>query len=236
MASDSADAPRGERTRQRILETALEMFRERGYEGTTMRAIAERAGVAPSNAYYYFESKEHLIQAWYGESHAAHVAAVESRLATERTLAGRLRALIEARLDTSDPYHRFSAQLFRTAADPESPLNPFSESSREVRERAIALAARVVEGSNVKVPPDLGAELPRLVWMWEMGIILYWIHDRSPGRARSRRLARRTADLVARLVALASNPLLRPVRKAALATLAEIGSDGTADHAEDVEP
>src|SRR5438093_12676940 len=55
--------PKGEQTRAIILETALDLFRERGYEETTMRVIAERAGVALGNAYYYFRSKEHLIQA-----------------------------------------------------------------------------------------------------------------------------------------------------------------------------
>ena len=67
-ATESGDQPtpparraRGEQTRQLILETALRLFRERGYAETTMRAIAKEAGVAVGNAYYYFDSKEHLI-------------------------------------------------------------------------------------------------------------------------------------------------------------------------------
>ena len=227
---DTARQTKGDRTRALILETALELFRERGYDDTTMRAIADRAGVAVGNAYYYFRSKEHLIQAYYERSLADHLTAVEGALQRERTLAGRLRALILTRLDTAEPYHRFAAQLFRTAADPESPLNPFSEASRETRERAIALTARVIDGANVKVPADLRAELPRLVWMWEMGIVLHWIHDRSPGRRRTRRLARRSADLIARVISLASNPLLLPVRKAVLALLVDLDKDSEDDN------
>jgi AcrR family transcriptional regulator len=45
---------KGDQTKALILETALEMFRERGYEQTTMRAIADKAGVSLGNAYYYF--------------------------------------------------------------------------------------------------------------------------------------------------------------------------------------
>ena len=41
----------------------MRLFRENGYEATTMRAIAKEAGVATGNAYYYFGSKEELIQA-----------------------------------------------------------------------------------------------------------------------------------------------------------------------------
>jgi AcrR family transcriptional regulator len=53
---------KGEQTRAAIAEAALRMFREQGYEATTMRAIAKEVGVATGNAYYYFDSKEELIQ------------------------------------------------------------------------------------------------------------------------------------------------------------------------------
>ena len=41
---------KGDQTKALILETALEMFRERGYDETTMRAIAQKAGVSLGNA------------------------------------------------------------------------------------------------------------------------------------------------------------------------------------------
>jgi AcrR family transcriptional regulator len=53
---------KGDQTKALILETALEMFRERGYDETTMRAVAQKAGVSLGNAYYYFHSKEYLIR------------------------------------------------------------------------------------------------------------------------------------------------------------------------------
>jgi AcrR family transcriptional regulator len=49
---------KGEQTRRVIAEAALRLFREHGYEATTMRAIATEAGVATGNAYYYFGSCE----------------------------------------------------------------------------------------------------------------------------------------------------------------------------------
>jgi transposase-like protein len=45
---------KGEQTRRAIAEAALRLFREQGYEATTMRAIAKEAGVATGNAYYYW--------------------------------------------------------------------------------------------------------------------------------------------------------------------------------------
>jgi AcrR family transcriptional regulator len=218
----AAPTARGEETRTRIVETALRLFRERGYDETTMRLIAEEAGVALGNAYYYFRSKDHLIQEYYARSHEEHERASEPALSTETDFKKRLRAVMHARVDVSEPYHRFAAALFRTAADPENPLSPFNEASRPVRERSTALLARVVDGSKLKVPDDLRAELPRLLWLYEMGIVLFWIHDRSPERRRTRRLVDRSVDLVARLVALASNPLLRPVRRTALRMVKEV--------------
>ncbi|CAM5596768.1 hypothetical protein STENM327S_00912 [Streptomyces tendae] len=43
----------------------MRLFQERGYDRTTMRVIAQEAGVSVGNAYYYFAGKEHLIQGFY---------------------------------------------------------------------------------------------------------------------------------------------------------------------------
>lgn len=223
----AAGRSKGEETRARILETALALFLERGYEQTTMRAIAEEAGVAVGNAYYYFASKEHLIQAFYGRTHEEHVAAARLILDGGGTLRDRLLAVMHAKLDTIEPYHRFAGVLFRTAADPASPLHPLSDESAPVRDEATAVFAAVVEGSTTRVPDDLRAELPRLLWLYHMGVILYWIHDRSDGRARSRRLVELSVDLIAGLVSLAGNPLLRPVRRSVLRLIAETKGEAT---------
>src|SRR5947207_4583094 len=104
--------PKGARTRAAILEAALALFDQRGYEETTMRAIAERAGVALGNAYYYFRSKEHLIQAFYGRTHEEHLVASTPILEKQRTLKARLLGVMHAKLETIEPYHQFSGILF----------------------------------------------------------------------------------------------------------------------------
>jgi hypothetical protein len=104
-------------------------------------------------------------------------------------------------------------------------LHPFSPESAPVRDASIALMARVLDGSRLKVPADLRVELPYLLWLHLMGIVLFWIHDESPGRRRSYRLVERTTEIVARLVTLASNPLLFPLRKSALKLLRELRVD-----------
>jgi AcrR family transcriptional regulator len=54
---------RGEDTRRRILETALDLFAAQGYAGTSTRQIAERAGVNLPAIQYYFGNKEGLYRA-----------------------------------------------------------------------------------------------------------------------------------------------------------------------------
>ncbi|HEY3131895.1 MAG TPA: TetR family transcriptional regulator [Acidobacteriota bacterium] len=213
---------KGEQTRALILETALELFRERGYDDTTMRAIAERAGFALGNAYYYFGSKEHLVQGFYARVHRDQLAACQPVLEKERGLKARLLGVLDAVLITIEPYHRFAGTLFKSAADPQSPLNPFSRESEPVRLESISLFAEVLENSNVKVPSDLKAELPYLLWLYHMGIVLFWIHDNSPGQSRTRRLMELTADLVVKLIKLASSPLMRPLRQTTLRLLATL--------------
>lgn len=50
-----------------LIEAAADEARENGYEGTTVRGAARRAGVAPATAYSYFASKDHLLAEvlWY---------------------------------------------------------------------------------------------------------------------------------------------------------------------------
>jgi AcrR family transcriptional regulator len=218
----SAKTQKGDQTKSLILETALEIFEERGYEKTTMRAIAEKAKVSLGNAYYYFPSKEHLIQDFYHRTHELHLAASVPALEGIKTLKSRLLTVMRLKIETIEPYHEFAGILFKTAANPHSPLNPFSDESDRVRQESTALFAQVIDGAKTRVPKDLRQELPFLLWVYHMGIILFWIHDRSPKHRRTLRLVDHSVDLLDKLISLASIPLLRPLRRQALRLIAEV--------------
>jgi AcrR family transcriptional regulator len=217
---------KGERTRDRILEVALELFRERGYEATTMRTIAAAAGVSLGSSYYYFPSKEHLVQGFYEGMHVGLVEATREALTGERDLKARLRLVMRARLDVVAPYHAVSGTLFRTAADPHSPLNPFSEASGPTRRESIAFLKEVVDGSDARIPKDVAPTLPHLLWLYELGLILFWVHDRSGGRRRSYELADDSVDAIVRLLALAHLPVLRTVRRQILKWVSSVIEEG----------
>ncbi|MDN3353454.1 TetR/AcrR family transcriptional regulator [Actinomadura sp. DC4] len=80
-----------EQSQQRILEAALMAFAERGYEGTTIAQIAERAGVARGLVSYYFPAKEQLLQALLGQALAGFLALTdpaEDEITPDQRLAG----------------------------------------------------------------------------------------------------------------------------------------------------
>src|SRR6266446_1950041 len=231
---ESTKTPKGEQTKALILNSALELLRDLGYEKTTMRAIAKKAGVSLGNAYHYFGSKDHLIQAFYYRTHEEHLRASLPALRKESSLRTRLLAVIRLKIDTLEPYHEFAGVLFQTAADPHSPLNPFAPAAAPVRRDSIKLFEDVVAQSQARISNDLRAELPYLLWLYHMGIILFWIHDSSRKCARTYRLIDQTVDLLDKLISLASNPLMRPVRKKALRLVAELRDELTPDSSDDV--
>ena len=56
----TTQTPRGD-TRARILDIALELFAEHGYEKTSLREIADRLGVTKAALYYHFRTKEDIL-------------------------------------------------------------------------------------------------------------------------------------------------------------------------------
>ena len=209
---EPSTSTKGEQTRQRIVDTALRLFRECGYEATTMRTIAREAGLSVGNAYYYFPSKQHLVQAYYDQAQELHAAAARPVLDRETDFERRLYAVLRARVDTMQADKHFAVGFFRFAADPLSPLSPFSAESAHARALSIALYAEAARGAQgVKMPPELRDALPELLWLCQMGVVLFWVHDASPDSAKTYALVDRTVPLVVKLIGLARYRLLRGI-------------------------
>jgi AcrR family transcriptional regulator len=63
IAEETVKLTKGERTAQRILDVAEELFAERGYDGTSLRQIADRAGIKQPGLYNHFAGKQALYEA-----------------------------------------------------------------------------------------------------------------------------------------------------------------------------
>ena len=203
---------KSEETRERILEAALKLFHDRGFDSTTMRDIATKAGMATGAAYYYFDSKDAIVLAFYDRARTEMGPLLESALTETRDLQGKLRRVIQVKLDYFAASRNLLSALSRYTS-PDHPLSPFSSQTRDIREADIHIFERALETSRTRIPEDLRPHLPRLLWMYQMGIILFWIGDPSSGQKKTQALLDRSLQLVTRLIGLAGLPLTRPLRR-----------------------
>ena len=79
--------------RRRILEAARACFGEAGFQGATVGAIAERAGVSNGLLYQFFQSKEHLFEVVLGETIQDWVRAMVPQRAEDETAAAALEGM-----------------------------------------------------------------------------------------------------------------------------------------------
>lgn len=212
MKTPEKSPTKSDLTRARILDAAIGLFRRQGFESTTMREIAAEAGVALGAAYYYFESKNAIVLAFYDRSRREMAPLLEDALASSRDLRKRLQAVIEVKLTYFTPNRDILAAL-AGRTDPADALSPFSAQTREIRDADIEVFARAVAGSRTRISPDLAGHLPPLLWLYQMGIILFWIYDHSPDQRRTHTLLDSSLDLIAGLIKSSSLPLLAPFRR-----------------------
>jgi AcrR family transcriptional regulator len=193
-------------TRTLIVDTALRLFEERGYAGTTMRAIATEAGLSPSNAYYWFASKDQLVQEFYLRIQVAHRERSAEALAAGGTLAERLRAVEDAFFEVIGPYHGFGTAFVGTAITPGATVSPFSEESSEARELSRGIFRDAVEGASPAVPTKLVPVLTDLLWLAHLSITLFWVIDTSPDQERTHQLVDRSIPVLTSAVRVARLP------------------------------
>jgi AcrR family transcriptional regulator len=210
---------KAEETRERIVDAALQLFREQGFDETTMRDIAKEAHVATGAAYYYFRSKEELVMAFYARTAQEAQTLMPAVLSRSTDLRKRLHGAIDLKLSQFAEHRRLLIALLRIGIDPKHPLSPFGKETRPMRDESIGDFRSALEGSNVKVPKELQGELPRLLWLYQMGIILFWIFDETPGQLKTEKLLDGSLDLIVRLIRLSSLPLMGPLRRRLLNTL-----------------
>jgi AcrR family transcriptional regulator len=196
-------------TRAKITETAMESFRERGYDQTTIRLIADEAGISVGNAYYYFPTKNHLVQELYRRVQGDHLERVRAAFGSSTEIAKRLEVALLCGLDSTGPYHDSAAGFLAAAVAPTSAVSPFGPDAAEPRAMAIQVFQEVVDGCTNAIPAELKRQLPELLWLAYMGLTLFWVYDNSEGQSKSRALARGASKLFGTVLPLARLPFAR---------------------------
>jgi AcrR family transcriptional regulator len=207
---------KAEETGLRILEAALELFRQEGFDSTTMRDIARKAEVATGAAYYYYPSKDAIVLEFYRRSGEQMQSKIAAALEPQTTLESRLRELIRVKLDHFAPNRSVLRALLRNGADPQHPLSPFSSETKQIRDADIAWFGRILTDCGTRIPRDLEPHLPGTLWLFQMGVILFWVIDDSPAQVRTTKLLETASRNVASLIKVSGLPFMRPLRKTAL--------------------
>ncbi len=210
---------KAEATRALILEAALDQFREKGFDASTMQEIADRAGVAKSAAYYYFPSKEAIINAYYESIQSQQELLCAEAFATMSKLRDRLGVVMFSKLDLAKRDRRLLGIVFRYTGEPEHPLSCLGREQAPMRKRATEVFRNAI--AMEKLPQDLQELLPIALWSLQMGLLVLFLYDNSPNQRRTRRLADGALDLTVKLLALTKLPVLRPVRTRVLTLLRE---------------
>ncbi|MCK0153913.1 TetR/AcrR family transcriptional regulator [Alcanivorax sp. S6407] len=89
------DSPRG-----RLLSAAAHLFRDKGFDRTTVRDIAAAVGIQSGSIFHHFKTKEDILYAVMEEVIHFNTARLQQAVASESTAEGQLRALIRAELQS----------------------------------------------------------------------------------------------------------------------------------------
>jgi AcrR family transcriptional regulator len=207
---------KAQETQRRILTNALTLFREKGFDNTSMRDIAEAADVAVGASYYYYNTKEELVLAYYEDACSRDNEFAELLVTRVTGFKERFSLFLQYKVTQLSENRCFMNILARSAANPEDPLSPFSPQTKHIRNDAMDLLTNLITGSDLKAAEKFKPYLPGLLWLHMMGTIFFWIHDRSKGQAVTNKVIEFSVSLVSQLLWLSSLPLTDPINKIAL--------------------
>ena len=173
-----------EAIRKRIVTAALSLFQTKGFDATTTKAIARKAGIAEGTVFNYFKTKEDIALYFFEQEVDQAMAAVrENPRLRKAPLEEKLFTLVHSQLEFLAPYERFIGAALIHALKPASPLGPFSHRAQELRHRYLGFVEELIEES---IPKHRHSPLtflaPEVFWIYYLGALLYWLYDSSEGK------------------------------------------------------
>lgn len=185
---------KGERTRERLYQTAIELFLSRGYEATTMREIAEAAECSLGLTYRYFRSKDDIVLALYRRSTLETGAAAESL--PRSVLSARFAVLMRAKIDEVQPYRALLQSIMGAAMSPQHPIGVLGEHTSDIRALAQNAFLHAVTGATDAPNHQQARELGTLLYAAHLGILLFWLYDKTPNQRATDEIIRFAVDML----------------------------------------
>lgn len=170
---------RGVERRQEILDRAIEVFRERGADGTSLRRIAESIGVSHAALLHYFDSREQLLVAVY--AHAAAKRAEEEAAHPVEPGVEEMIAAATANVEVPGFVQLYST-LVAAALEVDSGVGKEYFTSRFERLRAELGDIFRAQQAEGRIRDDVSADhLAALLIAASDGLQIQWLLDASVG-------------------------------------------------------
>jgi AcrR family transcriptional regulator len=199
--------PQGAAARERLYATAMQLIARHGYAATTLRDIAQEAGVSVGLLYRYFPSKQAVVIALYDElssEYARQAADLPPGRWRDRFIFA-----LRTSLDVLEP-HQVALRALTPVlvGDPDEGI--FSASTAFSRLRVQQVFEQAVVASSDAPKQPLAAALGRLLYLVHLTVLLWWLLDKSSNQ-------RATAALVSLIQQLLPSAALTlripPVRR-----------------------
>jgi AcrR family transcriptional regulator len=166
--------PKGIARRREILDRAIDVFRERGADGTSLRRIAEALGVSHAALLHYFDSREQLLVAVY-----AHSQQQGSATASERSGVASITDAAVSNVEVPGVVELYST-LLAVALESESTVAKPYFTDRFARLRATLTAEFVEEQRAGRMRDDLPADhIAALLIAASDGLQIQWLLEPS---------------------------------------------------------
>lgn len=222
MRATANGTTKSERTRALLREVALRSFRERGYDATTIRLIAQEAGVSVGTTNYHFASKNDLVQELYLDVQEAHRDAALPLLRETDDLVERLGIVYRTGIEALEPYRAHAPEFLSAAVSPRSSLNPLSDASAGSRDIVVGVFREAVTGAKRTLPAEFEAALPAALMLAHLLLAMFWVYDGSPDHRRTQQLLDRGLRVLRLSLPLVRVRALRAPLRELLALVAEV--------------
>jgi AcrR family transcriptional regulator len=183
----------GAAARDRLYATAIQLIAQRGYEATTLRGIATKAGVSVGLLYRYFPSKQAVIIALYEEL-SAEYARRAARMHPGRWR-DRFIFALKTSLDVLAP-HRVAlrALIPVLVGDPDEGI--FAAGTAFSRLRVQRVFEEAVAGATDAPRQPLAEAFGRLLYLVHLAVLLWWLLDNSSQQRATASLVSLTEQLL----------------------------------------
>ena len=198
---------KSEQTKEKILTVGWSLFQKKGFEQSSMRDIAQTAGVATGAAYYYFKRKEDLVLELYKRVQAECEKQTEQVIAKTKSFEKRLYDVIQLNLKQLSPYRKLMLVLAENSMNFKNSVSPFSVENKKIRTSAIENINKIIQGSNIKVHSSLLNILPTVLWLYEMAIVLLWTYDSSTYQKKTQQFIKLSLKLICILLKISLLPI-----------------------------